>query len=197
MITVDHILRQIIKSCLLSMTLLYAICSHAVDLTPDVAAPMAPSQSRLPPSANNAPQDHAIEIAVQSVLAPTAVEVKVKALRGIVYLSGWVTTEDQFVDDVANSVAAYRVLGVNAEQLNIKYSTHAKQDLLLTGKLMGRLLNTNVLGKDMSTWTIHLESKQGQVFVTGTLPTTANKTQMISVIKCTPGVLQVHDQIQQ
>ena len=165
------------------------------DLTPDMAAPVPPSDDPNPPIANNIPNDASIQIAAQSTLSPSAAGVSVVVHRGIVYLRGTLLKESDYLENVSNVFTAPGVKDVNTEKLQVLYSQHAAADLNMTAKVIGTLMLMNVIGKDYTTWPIYIETKKGQVIVSGTMTSSADKTHVLHVIRCIQGIGPVSDQI--
>ncbi len=169
--------------------------AQQLDPTPDVAAPVSAPNNPNPPVANNQPDDQAIKISVQSRLPVDADTVEVAVRDGVVFLTGFVKTDSIFEIVVARAFSAPSVINVDANQLNIQYPQKVRRDLLMTAQIKGVLIAMNVLGKDMSTWPIYIETKAGQVYVSGTVASEAIRDNILYVMRCVRGVGPIHSQL--
>lgn len=166
-----------------------------MDLTPDMAAPVPLQNDPNPPVANNGPNDSAIQIAAQSALPSFANGVAVSVKQGVVYLKGKLITEANFLQVVSNVFVAPGVTDVNADQLQVQFAVHQPADLRMTAKIIGTLIKMDVLGKDPSAWGIDIETKQGNIYVSGTLATQADKQHVLGVIRCIQGIGTIHERL--
>lgn len=118
-------------------------------------------------------------------------DVDVSTKDGVVTLSGKLETqaEASTAIEIADSVPG--VKDVESDNLLTKDSTHPVKDAYTTAKVKGSFLREKLFGdKPVSAFTIHVETKNGVVHLTGTAE---SKEQIATAIKIAKGIKGVSD----
>ena len=96
-------------------------------------------------------------------------KINVTTSNGIVALSGNVTSNEQAYAAVSLAQSIPSVRDVDASQLTINGSQHVLSDSLITAKIKGLFIQEKIFGdKDVAAMTIHVETTNGVVSLTGT-----------------------------
>jgi hyperosmotically inducible periplasmic protein len=137
--------------------------------------------------------DNAIKATIQSALPDNLQQVKISVNNGIVTLAGQLNSNTDYEHVVTIAQSTHGVSDVNVENLTVKDSQNPLSDTLITAKIKGAILKADILGKDIPTWSVHVETKNGNVYLSGTLATPAEKQNVLDVVKSVPGVGKIND----
>jgi len=143
--------------------------------------------------------DTVITAAIKTNLAAdklaSALDVSVTTKNDIVYLKGVVKTDSQYERAVTIAEATDGVVDVDTSNLKIEDSHQAIADILLTSKIKAKLISENIFSdKDISLWTVEIETQEGKVYLSGTVKKKEEKQAIVDVVKSTEGAkLEVDD----
>ncbi|KTD07556.1 BON domain-containing protein [Legionella jamestowniensis] len=139
--------------------------------------------------------DDALLSAVESSLGTYKEKVSIKVTNGIVYLSGQLPSDTDY-ENVVTLVESTRGIGnVNVDNLTVKDSNAPLQDSWITAKVKAALIQADIMGKDLPSWTVGVETKNGQVFLSGQVASAQEKQAILNVVKSVKGVNKVDDQM--
>lgn len=122
--------------------------------------------------------------------------ISVETKEGIVSLTGNVKTEAEAAAAIELAAATPGVKDVNASGLAVEGSTQPITDAIITAKVKGAFIREKLFGDKLdSVSTVSVETKQGVVYLSGTLKT-ANEAQNASKLaKAVAGVKRVESSI--
>ena len=133
---------------------------------------------------------------VQAILASYKDKVTVAAKSGVVYLSGQLDSDTDYEKVITLVESIQGVTEVNADNLTVKGSNQPLTDTYITAKVKGALLESDIMGKDIPSWSVKVETKDGQVYLSGTVATATEKQTILNVTKKVKGITKVNDQIE-
>ncbi|KTC85128.1 BON domain-containing protein [Legionella brunensis] len=137
----------------------------------------------------------AIKNAVQSALRDYMSKVTMKVSNGVVFLSGRLDSEANYEKIITLAESTQGVKDVNVDQLTVKGSQQSLKDISITAKVKGALIREDIMDKNISSWTIHVDTQKGQVFLTGQVGSIKQKDSIMKVVKSVNGVHEVNDKI--
>ncbi|CEK12064.1 BON domain-containing protein [Legionella hackeliae] len=140
--------------------------------------------------------DEALLSSVQSALGAYKDKVNVTLTNGIVYLSGQLDSDTDYEKVVTLAESTQGIGDVNVDKLTVKGSEEPLDDTLLTAKIKATLIQADVMGKDLPSWSVGVETKNGQVFLSGKVASAQEKQAILKVVKSVEGVHQVNDKIE-
>ncbi len=126
----------------------------------------------------------------------SGVKVEVNSQDGTVDLSGHVATDDQasVLVEIAESVPG--VKDVDSPNLVIKSSKQPFTDSAITAKVKGTFVREEVFGKGtVAPFSIHVETKNGEVFLTGTADNQTQIDNAVTLSKAVKGVKNVDSKV--
>ncbi|KGP62468.1 hypothetical protein EP47_14475 [Legionella norrlandica] len=85
---------------------------------------------------------------------------------------------------------------VNADQLTVKDSKHPLQDTYLTAKIKAALIRSDLMDKDIPSWTIGVETKNGEVYLSGQVASAEERQAILKVVESVKGVQKVNDEME-
>lgn len=132
---------------------------------------------------------------VNQVLADYAGNVDVKVTQGVVYLSGELPSDTDYEKVVTLSESVKGVQDVNVDQLTVKESEKPLQDTYITAKVKGALIQADVMGKDLPSWTLGVETKNGKVYLSGTVDSEQVKQNVLKIVNSVKDVTEVEDKM--
>lgn len=157
---------------------------------------------------------HAATIsAVHNELSDTEITAKVKALYVLsplinalnisivttnhnVALTGKIATDLQYEEAVSLAQSIHGVTDVNADKLTVKSSKSPLGDTYITAKAKGTLLKEKLFGeKTVEYWPVHIETKDGVVYMTGNVETEDQRKNIVMLIEKVHGVKSVKSSI--
>lgn len=122
--------------------------------------------------------------------------VQITVANGVAYLTGQVESDTDYENIVALSESVIGINDVNVDKLTVQDSKHPLTDTYITAKVKGLLIKKDLFNKDMPSWTIGIETKNGTVYLSGEVASAAEKQQVVNVVQSVKGVTGVDDQIQ-
>jgi hyperosmotically inducible protein len=121
-------------------------------------------------------------------------DIHVETNLGVVTLSGLVDSDTQYERSIILAENTDGVKKVNSDNLKVKSSTQILSDTMITAKIKGLLLKNKLVNEkeaEANPWPIHIETKNGVVFITGTVANNDQKEQVIKTAKMVDGVKSV------
>jgi hyperosmotically inducible protein len=137
----------------------------------------------------------AVSNAVKTTLGEYAGKVDVTVKDGVVYLAGALPSDTDYERVITLAESTKGVEDVDAEKLTVKDSKHPLKDTYITAKIKGSLIQSEIMGKEVPAWSVGVETKDGQVFLSGNVNTQEEKDNLVKVVKAVKGVTKVNDQI--
>lgn len=167
--------------CAMNMTLAYA----ATDVTGTTTAYGTTTQSI---TASTPQEDAKITQTLKTLINNSStlspLPVTFTTHKGIVTYTGQVDSDSQASLLVETAASIVGVADVNTDHLKVKDSTQPFTDTMITAKIKGLLIREDLFGdKDIASMSTSVETKNGVVYITGTVD---NKTQIdnaVSIIK--------------
>lgn len=145
------------------------------------------------PSANVS--DAAITAQIKASFAKSKIlhanKISVSAQNGVVFLEGMVNSNTQYEEAVSLAQSTNGVNNVNVDKFNVKDSKAPLTDTYITAKIKGALMKAKTEGQDISILSTHVETKDGVVYLSGTLNNAQEVTNAIAVAKTIDGVKDV------
>lgn len=121
--------------------------------------------------------------------------IAVTARNGVVYLEGTVDTNTQYEEAVTLAQATDGVTNVDVDKFTVKDSKAPLTDTYTTAKIKGTFLKASMQGKDISVLNTHVETKDGIVYLSGSLDNSQQVTNAIAAAKSVDGVKQVKSEL--
>lgn len=125
-----------------------------------------------------------------------ATDIQVTTLNKNVVLSGQVMTKQQYERAIilADSVAG--VKAINVDNLSVKASKAPLTDSYTTAKVRSSFLKEKLFGsKNIDLWPVKVETKDSVVYLTGTVPSSKKRSDLIQIAQAVSGVLEVKSSI--
>lgn len=145
------------------------------------------------PTHTSAPNDNKLNSDVNAALAEYAGKVKITVRNAVVYLTGELASDTDYDKVVTFAESTKGVSDVNVDKLTVKGSSQPLQDAYITAKVKGTLIREDLMGKDVPSWSVHVETKNGMVFLSGTVSSQDQKQNILKVVKSIKGVTTVND----
>ncbi|PJD94269.1 MAG: hypothetical protein CK424_00135 [Legionella sp.] len=139
--------------------------------------------------------DQKLRAVLLGSLAPYANKINIVVTNGVVYLSGQLDSNTDYEKVVTMAQSTNGIVDVNADHLTIKDSQNSLADTYITSKVKGALIQSEILGKDISAWSVHVETKNGEVYLSGTVKSQAEKEHIVATAQSIKGVTKVIDQV--
>lgn len=140
--------------------------------------------------------DSTLIAAVKTVLGNYASKITVTATAGNIHLAGQLDSDTDYEKVVTLAESIQGVQDVDASQLTVKQSQSPLQDTYLTAKAKGAILKSDILGKNIPSWSIGVETKNGKVYLSGKVSNLTQKQKIINIVQSLKGVVQVVDEMQ-
>ena len=116
----------------------------------------------------------------------------IETKKGVVSISGKVPTDDEASKAVEIAASTEGVVDVNTAHLNIEKSHFTAADLYITAKIKGTYIKENIFGaKDVPVTDVHVETKNGIVYLTGVVNNAEQKNNAEALAKTINGVKKV------
>lgn len=123
-------------------------------------------------------------------------EITVTTNNGVVVLTGTVDTNAQANSAVEIAQATPGVHDVDTTHLAVKGSTQPMTDMFITAKVKGKFIQEKLFGdKDVAVMSISVETKDGIVFLTGTVDTQEQAENAVKIAKSVSDVKKVESSI--
>ncbi|WED42482.1 BON domain-containing protein [Legionella cardiaca] len=161
-----------------------------------ISHPIAPTHNvQTHPTKTMPLSDNEIKDEMRSTLGNSMSNVKMKVSHGTIYLAGQLDSLADYEKIITLAESTQGVKDVNVEQLIVKDNPQSLKDLSLTAKVRGTLIREDILDKDIPSWTLNVETKNEQVYLSGQVLSSKQKKSIIRVAKSIKGVQQVHDKM--
>lgn len=145
---------------------------------------------------------------VKSALTDTAITAKVKALYVLsplikslaisvittehnVALRGTVDTDRQYEEAISLAQSVDGVTNVNVDKFMVTSSKAPLTDIYITAKAKGIILKEKLFGSKSVDWPITIETKDSVVYLSGTVDTDEQRTNIVKLIEGIPNVKSV------
>lgn len=112
-----------------------------------------------------------------------------------VYLIGELPSDTAYEEVVTNVESSKDIEDVNVDELKVKDSQQPLKDTYITAKIKGTLIKYDLFNKDIPSWTISVETKDGVVYLSGTVKTEKDKLAVLNVVKDVKDIKSVEDTI--
>ena len=132
---------------------------------------------------------------VTEVLKDYAGKVNVTVVEDVVHLKGQLPSDTDYERVVTMTESVKGVSDVNVDELTVKDSKSPLKDTYLTAKVKGALIQADIMGKDLPSWTVSVETNNGVVFLSGTVENNDVKENVLKITKSVKGVTTVQDKI--
>ncbi len=130
-----------------------------------------------------------MKISEDPMLRHSQMNVNINTDHQVVSFSGVVSSESEASTLVELAQSTVDVKDVNTTDLKVKDSKQPLSDTFLTAKVKGKFLKEKLFGdKEVSAWTIKVETNNGVVYLTGTAD---NKEQVENAVKLAKAVSDV------
>ncbi len=127
----------------------------------------------------------------------SALNVNVETNNGVVTLSGNVKTDAEASKAVEIAESTTGVKDVNTSQLTVQESTQPFSDAVITAKVKGKFVQEKLFGdKPVAVTDITVETKEGVVYLSGTVDNRALAKNAVRIAKSVEGVKRVVSTIQ-
>ncbi len=114
--------------------------------------------------------------------------------NGVVNLAGEVKTDAQFDRVVTIAESVQGIQDVNTSNLSVKGSRQPVSDSIITAKIKGEIIRNKILtSHDAKYWSVHVKTKNGVVYLSGSVNNQAQKTNIVNIAKSVSGVISVDD----
>ena len=123
----------------------------------------------------------------------SAFDIHVKTNHGVAKLSGLVDTNTQYERAIILAENTQGVNNINATNLKVKSSDQPLADTAITAKIKGLLIKNQIINDENNAnpWLIHVETKNGVVFISGKAENQHQIEQIIKTAKLVDGVKSV------
>lgn len=139
--------------------------------------------------------DAAITSDVKSALSTYSGKVTTSVKDGVVSLTGQLPSDTDYDKVITMAESVKGVSDVNVDKLTVKDSSQPLYDSYITAKVKGSLIQSDLMGTDVPSWSISVETKDGQVYLSGKIATEQEKQNIMKVAKSVKGVTKVNDRI--
>ena len=139
--------------------------------------------------------DQALRATLLSSLAPYASKITFTVTNGVAHITGHLDSNTDYEKVVTVTESTDGIVDVNADNLKVKDSQSPLTDTYITAKVKGVLVKSDVMGKDIPAWSVHVETRNGQVYLSGTVMSKAEDEHIVAIVKSIKGVSQVIDEI--
>ncbi len=148
-------------------------------------------------SANQTFKDSTITTKIKAKLLKSsllsAFDIKITTDNGIVKLSGHVDSDAQYEQAIIFAENTDGVKDVDTSGLRVESSQKPLADTLITAKVKGLLVKNSLVGTEnlSEAWSIHVETKDGVVYLTGKVKNSSQIKQAIQTAKSVKDVKSV------
>jgi len=114
---------------------------------------------------------------------------------GVVMLSGELPSDTDY-DKVVTMAQSIKGVGdVNADGLTVTSSQNPLTDTYITAKVKGSLIQYDLFTADIPSWTIGVETKNGQVHLSGTVKSQQDLDKIVQIAEKVKGVKEVDNKM--
>ena len=139
--------------------------------------------------------DDEIASALQTALSQYSGKVQVKVENNVVHLSGELPSDTDYEKVITVAESMKGVQNVNVDELTVKDSNAPLQDTYITAKVKGSLIQADIMGKELPSWTVDVETKNGTVYLSGSVASQDDIDKVLQVVKQVDGVQNVDNQL--
>lgn len=140
--------------------------------------------------------DKEILAAVDAALAPYKDQVQVQVINGTVSLSGQVNSDTDYEKVITLTESIQGISDVNVDKLTVKESKQPLKDTYLTAKIKAALIRSDLMDKDIPSWTLGVETKNGEVYLSGQVASAEEKQAILKLVTSVKGVEKVNDKME-
>lgn len=134
------------------------------------------------------------KISAEPILSNQTISISTN--QGVVSLTGTVTTGRQADTAVETAESVEGVQDVDASNLTVKDSKHPMDDSYITAKVKGAFLREKLFGDtDVPVMNIHVDTKNGVVYLTGKADNQDQLSKAISLAQAIKGVKKVDSKV--
>lgn len=109
--------------------------------------------------------------------------------NNVAHLSGKVDTDIQYHRAIAIVSSLDKIEDVDASDLSVKKSDSLLDDVSLTAKIQGKMLKGKYVdGLDVSFWPMKIETKDGNVYISGEVNSQQDADNILSIVESVKGV---------
>tara|TARA_Y100000588_G_C14144606_1_gene877734 strand:+ start:355 stop:1077 length:723 start_codon:yes stop_codon:yes gene_type:complete len=139
--------------------------------------------------------DAEIKRTLQKALSEYAGQLQVKIENNQVFLSGELPSDTDYEKVVTVSESMKGVEEVHVDDLTVKDSEAPLQDTYITAKVKGSLIQADIMGQDLPSWTVDVETKNGTVYLSGSVSSQKEIDSVMDVVKKVKGVKDIDNQL--
>jgi len=122
-----------------------------------------------------------------SILSSLNLDIHVK--NKTVYVAGEIDSLPEFGKLVMMIMSRPGVKDINLNMLKIiNYDQNDYNDILISSKIIGKLIRNHIVDTDIKTWPININTEDAIVELTGTVKDTQTRNKILSIVNSTPGV---------
>ncbi|WED43078.1 BON domain-containing protein [Legionella cardiaca] len=187
----DRLFRLKAATILLSSSLAFGAFANVNSIT---ATPSTDPAQAIDPDSIQV-SDQSLLSSVRTALSAYKNKVYISVDNGIIYLAGQLDSDTDYERVINLTQATPGVGEVNVDKLAVKDSQQPLKDSFLTAKIKAALMQADLMGKDLPSWSISVETKDGQVFLSGQVASNKEKQAIMEVVKSVKGVNKISDKI--
>lgn len=194
----DKLNRTKIMGFILSSSMAFSGLSYA-DYNSDNANNQNVTNNGTVATTNGAVQvvpDDKLKSMVNTALGDYSGKVQVEAKGGVVMLSGELPSDTDYEKVIILAESIKGVQNVQVDDLTVKDSNSPLMDTYITAKVKGLLIQKDMFGTDIPSWSMGVETKNGVVFLSGKVESDSKKQMIMQLVKSVNGVKSVDDQVQ-
>ena len=129
------------------------------------------------------------------LLSPYEIKVVIDE-NNIAYISGEVDTDIQYDRAIMIVSSMDKIEDVDTKNFKVKKSDSILDDVSITAKIKGKILKEKyVEGLDISFWPIEIETKNGDVYITGEVKSQNDANNILNIAESIKGVRSVRSDL--
>lgn len=141
------------------------------------------------------PSDEALQASLIRVLGPLSKNLNVTVVKGIAVLSGQLGSATEYEKAITLALSIPGINDVTADNLTVRNGQIPSRDRYITAKVKGAILESDIMGQDISSWPITIETRDGKVYLSGKISSIQLGKGVVSVVNTVEGVTQVENQM--
>ncbi len=153
------------------------------------------SMQQMKQSTKSAVAEAELKAAAMKELGIYNKDVTVMVKDNTVYLIGELPSNVIYEEVVTKVESSKIIKNIDADKLTVKNSQQPLKDTYITAKIKGSLIKHDLFDKDIPSWSISVETKNGVVYLSGTVKTEKDKLSVLNVVKSVDDVKEVKDTI--
>lgn len=166
------------------------VSANAVLADTTTTTPSTTTEGTATVKTSDADFKHAVEAALTQYP-----DVKVTVTNGIVYLDGQLASDTDYEKVVMLTESVDGIGDVNADNLTVKDSRAPLTDTYITAKVKAAILKSDIMGRDIPSWSVSIETRDGQVILSGEVASAQQKQAIMTVVNSVKGVKGIDDQL--